>query len=209
MSLENHGEIFSPENLANSDLVVGDNPQEKVSKNTIIQLLEGDAQMGHILNEEILFEGSDFGDADERDITLRLLTSPPPELSSNFAFVYVDYERDPDAPTVALTTALSRATSRILYEEQNTIDQTFLAQNLRPSTPTSAVAVEPKKSEDNGGSKESDISVVPESALEQEEIGRDELINEIRELIDRKDRLKAKNIAIQNRLGEYFKRKKV
>ena len=89
---------------------------------------------------------------------------------------------------------------------------------LRPSTPTAVVAVDLEKDENRNGELASSDAPVPDvgattslnaAELVAEGIDREDVIARIKAELDIKDRYKLKNTLLQNRLGEYFRRKRV
>ena len=152
----------------------------------------------------------------------RLLETPEPEpKDTNFPFPHATYEADPDEFTVGLVLSLSRSASK---EDVSQTD-TDIAE-IRPSSPTfmaqgteNAVDAQAQVNENGVAdpSNPSDVSenqaeVTPEVSLPppppEEIINRDEIIAQLRQKLELKEKLTQKNLLLQNKLGDYFKKKR-
>ncbi|TPX58391.1 hypothetical protein SpCBS45565_g08005 [Spizellomyces sp. 'palustris'] len=115
--------------------------------------------------------------------TARTLQSPPPSTPT-----YTFQNTDPatlDAP-ITLTTPLSRVGSGATTPVE--------VGYIPPTTPTQEESVQEEQ------------QAVPEPIPQG--LDREELVAKIRAELDGKDKLRIRNVALQNRLGEYFRKKR-
>ncbi|KAJ3036527.1 Coiled-coil domain-containing protein 96, partial [Rhizophlyctis rosea] len=154
-----------------------------------------------------------------------------------FTFVNTDYTHDPDDPNLFQFSSISHNTSQTGEEEDDLADEEVRRSLrnkedpdgsrtpiLRPSSPSGPVVIVPvtvlqTESGDGvvggevvgggaGGLVEREGLVGVSEMVVQEGIDRDELILSIKGLLDEKDKLKGRNGWLQNKLGEYFRRKR-
>ncbi|KAJ3102623.1 Coiled-coil domain-containing protein 96 [Phlyctochytrium planicorne] len=147
----------------------------------------------------------------------RTMTSPPPNDIQGFTFMNVNYEEDPDIPMMILTTRLSRSESVMSGEAPTTHPASRVrTPMLRASTPT---LVEPKeevslvdgkkdgKDADEAG-EDADTAGAATASMLEEGVDREALILGIRLALDLREKYRTKNTFLQNKLGEYFRRKR-
>ncbi|KAJ3041122.1 Coiled-coil domain-containing protein 96 [Rhizophlyctis rosea] len=150
--------------------------------------------------------------------------------SGKFVFVNVDYGADPDADIFLFSAAqVSRGeTPEGEGAAEDAGDEEVRRKRrgadepgtpiLRPSSPTGFVPVVDEVPEgeavEGGVVPSGEVAgtagpavMLPETVI-QEGIDRDELILSIKQQLDEKDKLKARNGVLQNKLGEYFRRKR-
>ncbi|KAJ1549263.1 Coiled-coil domain-containing protein 96, partial [Nowakowskiella sp. JEL0078] len=152
--------------------------------------------------------------------TTRALISPVPfdEIKPfEFTFMNVNYEVDPDAPIISIVTNLSRNESMILDKILKTESDEYESTTplLRATSPTainetqSVVNEMPENiSQDTTDIEKDTVSMAAHQNVVEEVIDREELIGNIKLLLEQREKLKSKNSFLQNRLGEYFKRKR-
>jgi hypothetical protein len=167
----------------------------------------------------------------------RTLTSPIPTDLQGFTFINMNYEEDPEGPIIDIGThALSSSPSgrgSIVVLNDAVPEGAATAESpadgsatpfrvrtpmLRPSTPT--VTIELKKEDIESSDSITGATDDPSNkftteetpdvaaAILEEGIDREELIANIKLSLDRRDKLKLKNTFLQNKLGEYFRRKR-
>ncbi|KAI8799757.1 hypothetical protein BJ742DRAFT_116273, partial [Cladochytrium replicatum] len=162
----------------------------------------------------------------EASETTRMLKSPvPTETAQAFRFMNVDYEADPDTPVISIVTRLSRSQSAnvakgsvlsLVEDEEGKEDGCVKVELLRATSPTSAMVVE-REGEEGGGGEEGEEGGKDDAGGGEkdkdgvevvQEVDREVVILAIRQAMEMREKLKAKNTTLQNKLGEYFKRKR-
>ncbi|KAI8917440.1 hypothetical protein BC831DRAFT_554130, partial [Entophlyctis helioformis] len=148
----------------------------------------------------------------------RTITSPiPTDLGVGFQFVNVDYEADPDALYLDLTTIMSRSASveEFLLDEAS-MSTARLAKALQLQLPPRQEAPdqdgefmdgESHDDEGDGAKQENDQAQAHEPPPEVE-VDREAIIASIKQNLELKDKLGQRNVILQNKLGEYFKKKR-
>ncbi|KAJ3193932.1 Coiled-coil domain-containing protein 96 [Irineochytrium annulatum] len=148
----------------------------------------------------------------------RTLTSPLPNEEQGFTFMNIDYEEDPDLPVMMLATRLSRSESAAselpggAAATAATPVPRVRTPILKASTPT---LIEPENTENSTDEKdtadatsEKDVQDGSNGVDLDEGIDREVLILGIRIALDFRDKHRARNTFLQNKLGEYFRRKR-
>jgi hypothetical protein len=180
----------------------------------------------HVQSQEDLEDDYNYCD-DQVNITTvatRLIESPLPSSEDDgFMFINVDYEADPDLPVLKMCSGLSRSASwdwgleKALHGDELILVDVCATPIMRPSTP---VAFEYEDLVEVEMDAEEVKEVVPQQQFEglnidmmlpdtTEDLDREDIIQQIRDLIDMRDKYMAKNANYQNLLGEYFRRKRV
>lgn len=143
--------------------------------------------------------------------TARTLQSPPPS-DDPFKFINVDYTRDAegDGTGVEVVTTLSRPGSAFGGDESAETERKANVEAppiLLPTSPTPLAPV---------AAAEVAVDTLPKVTADQQYekrveggVDREEIIAKIKAGLEEKDRLRLRNVALQNKLGEYFRRKKV
>lgn len=193
---------------------------------------EVDIQMNNRIQSFEDLEDDDVYYDDQINVTsatARLVESPTPSLAEEaFMFVNVEYGTDPDLPVVSMCSALSRSNSwdwglnKEIYGGDFVEVEGAVTPVMRPSTPEAPkVEISPEQvgvssdetpEQDAGEPTQQDNvedeinQLLPEAT---EEVDRETVINEIRDLMEIREKHAARNIYFQNLLGEYFKKKRV
>ncbi|KAJ3226242.1 Coiled-coil domain-containing protein 96 [Clydaea vesicula] len=171
-------------------------------------------------NFEILkcvpFSGDEFETLNDNfevtTVTERILSSPLPSTKDAFIFVNVDYEVDPDTPVIKVVTALSRSTSweggidKVVTEDLVLVARP-VTPILRPTTPEIKIHKE-EGDEEISTDKVEHIhgSIILPPPTDQ--IDREAVIAEIKQISEVKEKLYLRNLMYQNLLGEYFRKKR-
>lgn len=154
---------------------------------------------------------------DNRRAAKRLLDSPPPD-NQDHTFLNTDYNVDPDALDLAVGISMTRSGSldSIVFDSQEIFFDKFEDYKVFPRavTPTELAelskvptAVQEREIKEQTPNIELEVLVLEE--LVEEKIDRDAAISAILKNLDLKDKYSSKNINLQNKLAEHFKRKRV
>jgi hypothetical protein len=177
----------------------------------------------HVQSQEDLEDDYTYSDdqVNITTVTARLIESPLPSTEDDgFMFINVDYEADPDLPVIKMCSGLSRTGSwdwgleKALHGDELVLVDACITPIMRPSTPVLAVhddPVEIQEGEDAEEVQHRELEMKIDQMLPEdtEDLDREEIITQIRDLIDMRDKYMAKNANYQNLLGEYFRRKRV
>ncbi|KAI9208579.1 uncharacterized protein BJ171DRAFT_210604 [Polychytrium aggregatum] len=144
----------------------------------------------------------------------RTLVSPAPMDYQGFTFMNVNYELDPDTPLVDLVTPLSRADSmRSSPDDEARAASPQRTQSLQENIPI----IRPSTPTEDAGTSDAIKAVVGDVVIPEltkaneiilEAIDRDEVISNIKAILEVKEKLRLKNEVLQNKLAEHFKRKR-
>jgi hypothetical protein len=156
--------------------------------------------------------------------------SPPPEkTSSGFIFVNVDDVNDSEQPIVSLVTRFSPSeeweNEGVEQYDLNAISLPPLEPTTPPPRPSSAemmnamlsgappppLVIPKDEDADDLESVDSDAEALKKSELDaaQEAMLREQRIQEIKDSIDKRAKTEARNLLLQNLLGDHFYKKKV
>ncbi|KAJ3218967.1 Coiled-coil domain-containing protein 96 [Dinochytrium kinnereticum] len=196
---------------------VAENPEGEESQDIELSRLEA---MEHSMEQMISDAQEDFQEIGEEIEVIpavgRILTSPPPADIEGFTFMNINYEEDPDIPVMYIGTRLSRSESVMSGAEGPETRATSASTRvrtplLRASTPTLAetkreegMSAEEQRAELDAAVCTTDVT----AAMLEEGVDREALILGIRLALDLREKYRAKNTFLQNKLGEYFRRKR-
>ncbi|KAJ3401770.1 Coiled-coil domain-containing protein 96, partial [Chytridiales sp. JEL 0842] len=170
--------------------------------------------------------------------TQRTLTSPVPTSWEGFTFLNVNYEDDSEGGIVDVGAVVAGGLVGGLEQEEEEENERMEGESgeevqpqrrrgvmnglktpmLRPSTPTVTIELKQEDisnpSTDDPAANPTDDPTNPSDAdpttttTEEGLIDREELIAKIKLSLDAREKHKAKNTFLQNKLGEYFRRKR-
>ncbi|KAJ3118471.1 Coiled-coil domain-containing protein 96 [Nowakowskiella sp. JEL0407] len=161
--------------------------------------------------------------------TRALISPPPPPTQTGFIFLNTDYYQDEfNEPVINVSINLSRPQSVGVFESEldlrNSVNETakksarvdgYQTPVLRATSPTEViekvnVEVNPSETDQQqiGELKTEGNQSGTEQVAVDEIIDRDEVVGKLKVVLEKREKLKSRNLFLQNRLGEWFKKKR-